>query len=190
MGCEQRTTTPAAPSPATAPATAASAIAPATTQSTSRPVASFMKINGRLTMFPPARLKIEDDGQRLTAMLFSDDPKEALKDDYTGTSFYLQMSLDVPDVKDLPLATWTHKARSAEREDTPFGIYLNGRKIQLQPDNVTATFTAPDELDITMVHLTGQFLLWNNKDATGLPQTAVLSADLPVKVETDSAHRP
>lgn len=141
-----------------------------------------MKINGRLVPFPRARLKIEDDGKHLNVLLFSDDPPQAINDDYTGNSFYLQMGLDVADPRDLHLGTWRHQARSQEREDTPFGIYLNGRKAQLQPYNVNASFS-PGDHETSVVHLWGNFLLWNNAEATGLPQSVSLNADLPVQVE-------
>jgi hypothetical protein len=97
--------------------------------------------------------------------------------------------LDVSDPKDLHLATWRHQARSQEREDTPFGIYLNGRKVQLQPYNVNATF-APGDDHSTVVHLWGNFLLWNNAEATGLPQSVTLNADLPVQVESEAVVKP
>ncbi len=156
----------------------------ATTQAATQPTASFMRINGRLLEFPPVRLKLEKDDQTLTVLLFSDDPPQAIKDNYTGNSFYLQMPLAIANPEDLDLTTWRHQARSQERLDTPFGIYLNGRKIQLQPYNVSATFT-PTDHQLTLVHLTGQFLLWNNADVTGLPQTVFLSAELPVRVEAE-----
>lgn len=148
-----------------------------------------MKINGRLTEFPRARLRVEDDGQQLNALLFSDDPPQAIKDDYTGNSFYLRMSLGVPDISNLHVARWEHKARSAQREDSPFGIYLSGRKVQLQPYDVQASF-APGDQNTTIVHLWGQFLLWNNMDSSGLPQTVTLNAELPVMVESEAPATP
>jgi len=143
-----------------------------------------MKVNGRLFMFPAARLKLEDDGSRIIALLFSDDPPQAIKDDYAGNSFYLQMVLDIADVKDLPTAVWVHKSRSSEYQDSPYGIYLNGRKIQIQPYDARATFTVADS---TTVHLSGQCLLWNSADSTGLPQMVLVSGDLPVAVQLDQS---
>ena len=123
--CRRRFRVPELPSPATAPAASLSA--------------SFMHINNRLVMFPPAKLKLTEEGSRLMALLYTDDPPEAIKDDYTGNSYYLQMALDVSDVKDLAKATWSHKSRTSEREDSPFGIYFSGHKVQLQPhDQVRA----------------------------------------------------
>lgn len=147
-----------------------------------------MRINGRRIEFPPARLKLEKDDQTVTALLFSDDPPQAIKDNYTGNSFYLQMPLPIAHASDLDLATWRHQSRSQDREDTPFGIYLSGRKMQLQPYNVTATFT-PGDHDLTVVHLTGRFLLWNNADVTGLPQTVFVSAELPEHIESHSSDQ-
>jgi hypothetical protein len=187
-GCKQRAGLKAAP-PTTAPAATRPAM-PATTQASTQPAASFMRINGRLIEFPPARLKLEQDDRTVTALLFSDDPPQAIKDNYTGNSFYLEMPLAISDPADIHLANWRHQARSQERRDTPFGIYLNGRQIQLQPYNVNATFTPSEDHHRTIVRLSGQFLLWNNADATGLPQTVFLSAELPVKLEAEPPAHP
>jgi len=148
-----------------------------------------MHINNRLVMFPPAKLKLTEEGSRLIALLYTDDPPEAVKDDYTGNSYYLQMALDVSDVKDLAKATWSHKSRTSEREDSPFGIYLTGHKVQLQPhDRVRATFSDVEQGAAT-VTLNGEFLLWNDADSTGLPQAVVVSAEIPVTVESDTDHK-
>lgn len=142
-----------------------------------------MRINGQWAVFPKARLKLEGDGTHLTALLFSDDPPEAIKDDYQGNSFYLPMALDIDEAKDLASATWSYRARTSEREDTPYGIYLNGRKMQLQPYDVRATFAGGDLATIT---LSGEFLLWQASEPRGPAQTVAVVAELPVKVETDS----
>ena len=142
-----------------------------------------MKINGRLVMFPAAKLKLEDDGSRVIALLYSDDPPQAIKDDYDGNSFYLQMVLDIADVKDLPTAVWVQRAKTSEYQDSPYGIYLNGRKVQIQPYDARATFTVTEP---TTVHLSGQFLLWNSADSTGLPQMVLIAGDIPVTVKLDA----
>jgi hypothetical protein len=191
IGCDRSAKSPSAPTAAAPAATAPAGhtAIPATTQASTRPTESFMKINGRLMAFPRARLKVEDDGPHLNVLLFSDDPPQAIKDDYNGNSFYLQMVLDVADLKDLHLATWRHQARSQEREDTPFGIYLSGRKAQLQPYNVNASFS-PGEHNTSIVHVWGNFLMWNNAEATELPQSVSLNADLPVQVEAEPIIKP
>jgi hypothetical protein len=103
-----------------------------------------MNINGHLTTFPAARLRVESDGQNLVALLYSNDPREALKSNYAGNSFYLRMVLEIDDVAKLNDARWSYTAPSSgagDREaDSPYGIFLGGRKIALQPFDVKARF--------------------------------------------------
>ena len=165
----------------TAPATPAAVKQAASEPAATQAASSFMKINNRLVVFPAARLKLETDGTHLTALLFSDDPPAAIKDDYDGNSYYLQMKLDVEDPKELGSATWTFKAPSSEREDSPYGIYLNGKKIQLQPMEVGARFAGEDPQRMT-VSMAGQFQMLVAGD-NGVPQMVLVAAELPVKVE-------
>jgi hypothetical protein len=181
FGCDQSGDAPGpttAPNPAPAPELPGPATAP-----TTAPTAAFMHINNRIVMFPAAKLKLTDDGSKVIALLYSDDPPEAIKDDYSGNSFYLQMSLSISDVKDLGSAAWVHRSRSQEREDSPYGIYLSGRKVQLQPYEVRATFSGGDPTSAT-VTIGGTFLMWNDADSTGLPQSVLVSGEIPARVDT------
>jgi len=187
-GCDKPPTTPrASTSAATMPAAAAAA-APAA-QASTRPTFAVMNIDGHRVIFPAARLRLEDAGDHVNALLFSDDPPEAIKDNYQGNSFYLPMVLDIEDPKSLPGATWSHKSTSAagEREDTPYGIYLSGRRTQLVPFDVRAKFSKGEP---TTLMIAGQFLVVRDMPTTagsdgakGLPQTAVVAAELPVRVD-------
>src|SRR5438132_3448936 len=138
-------TAPVAPASNAVPAVITTAPATTTAAATSQPAQSVVNINDRGTLFPPARLRLESDGQHLVALLFTDDPKDALKDSYTGNSFYLRMELDVEKPEQLAEATWHFTAPSSgDREDSPYGIYLGGRKIQLQPFDVRGAFKVND----------------------------------------------
>jgi hypothetical protein len=178
VGCDKPTSSPVAP--ATMPSPTAATM-PAT-----RPTASFMKINGLTLMFPPARLKLEADGAHLTALLFSDDPPEAIKDDYQGNSYYLPMPLEIDDVKDLASASWSRRAQSSDRDDSPYGISLNGRKVHLQPYDARAQFVAGET---TSVHLSGQFLMFDDRDRHALPQIVSVWAELPVEVHAEGTGK-
>ena len=171
-----------APSPAQPPATAT---APATTTASTQPAGSVIHINNQRTIFPPARLRVESDGQHLVALLFTDDPKDALKDSYTGNSFYLRMELDVDDADKLAEARWHYTAPSSgDREDSPYGIYLGGRKVQLQPFDVWGAFKVDGEN--TFVQLSGQFQVVDESAGRGPPQLVLVAAvDLPVRVQTE-----
>jgi hypothetical protein len=185
-GCD-RTPPPQAAQPATAPVRVAiappPATTPATTTATSQPANSFVQINDRMTIFPPARLRIESDGQHLVALLFTDDPKDALKDSYTGNSFYLRMELDVDNVEELAQARWHYTAPSSgDREDSPYGIYLGGKKLQLQPYDVRGAFKVDG--DATAVLISGQFQVVDDSTGKGPPQLVPVAANLPVRVQS------
>ena len=184
-GCDrtQPSASPAPAVPAVSPAPApVLASAPTTTTASSQPASTLIQINDHMTVFPPARLRIESDGQHLVALLFTDDPKDALKDSYTGNSFYLRMELDVDKVEDLGGARWHYQAPSSgDREDSPYGIYLGGKKIQLQPYEVLGAFTVDG--DATTVHLSGQFQVVDDSAGKGPPQLVPVSAKMPVRVQ-------
>jgi hypothetical protein len=178
--------------PATAPTVALSespaevvaTSAPATTTATSQPANSVIQINDRIMSFPPARLRIESDGQHLVALLFSDDPKDALRDNYTGNSFYLRMELDVEKVEDLAEARWHYTAPSSgDREDSPYGIYLGGKKLQLQPYDVRGAFRVND--GATAVSISGQFQVVDETTGRGPAQIIPVAGTFPVRVQSD-----
>ena len=198
IGCDDRSH-PAAPGPGqSAPATTATAApavtgggAAATTASaveavSTQPASSLMNINGHLTSFPPARLRLESDGQNVVALLYSDDPREALKSNYTGNSFYLRMVLDIADPTKLADASWNYTApSSSDREaDSPYGIFLGGRKIALQPFKVSARFKT--EGDATSALLMGNFQVLDDTPGRGPAQVLPVSAELPVRIDTDT----
>ena len=163
---------------ATAPATQASATEPA-----SQPATSLMNINGHVTVFPPARLRLESDGQNVVALLYSNDPREALRSNYTGNSFYLRMVLDITDPARLADATWNYTAPSGtDREaDSPYGVFLGGRKIALQPFKVSAKFKV--EGDATTAMVMGNFQVLDDTPGRGPAQVLPVSAELPVQVD-------
>src|SRR4051812_26870073 len=116
------TTTPSAaatPSPTT--------LAAATTQPTTEPPANrpraAMMIDERRYEFPAAILRIKPKNDRLLVLLMSDDPKDALDENYNGNSFYLEMPVEAADVKELSSAVWHYVAPSSDRTDTPDGIF-------------------------------------------------------------------
>ena len=189
-GCE-RSDAPAPQAESPPPATTPAEVEPATLPAASQPVSSIMHIGGQPTVFPPARLRIESDGQRLVALLFSDDPRDALKDNYTGNSYYLRMPLDVSELEELGSATWQFAASSsADREDTPYGIYIGGRKAQLTPFQVMGRFSVDEPTGATHVMLSGQFKLVDETTRRGPVQLVGVAAEMPVKVDADIEPKP
>ena len=160
--------------PATMPATA-----PTTAPATAQAAISLINVNGHSTVFPPARLRIDRDGDHLVAILFSDDPREALKDSYAGNSYYLRMDLDVDDVASLPQAQWHFQLpSSAAHEDSPYGIFLAGRQTQIQPYDVRAKFRRQDGSAMVTILMSGQFQLVSAGAEGGPSQTLPVAAEL------------
>jgi hypothetical protein len=138
-----------------------------------------------VTAFPPARLRLDSDGQNVIALLYSDDPREALKSNYTGNSFYLRMVLDVTDPSKLAEATWNYTAPSSgDREaDSPYGVFLGGRKIALQPFQVAARFKV--EGDATRALIVGKFQVLDDTPGRGPAEILPVSAELLVRIDAD-----
>ncbi len=152
---------------------------PATTQAAAE---SMINIDGNLVLFPGAKLRIDEADGKTVARLFSDDPKgAALDENYEGNSFYLQIELDADEVqtgdaKHLNGVELTYNAPSSERDDTPYGIFLEGRRWVLQPADVRVAFDgAGSPLD---VRVTGVFLMFDSNDPTVKPKRAQVVAKL------------
>lgn len=172
IGCGKPAPTPVAV-PASQPATA-----PATEPADTQPVTALMNVNGHSSVFPAARMRISRDTDHLVATLFSDDPREALKDNYTGNSFYLKMDLDIDDPALLDQTQWHYQAPSSgDREDSAYGIFLAGRNTQLAPYDVRARFRRENADDVT-VFIAGQFQVveTSNGPAKMVPVAAELVA--------------
>jgi hypothetical protein len=188
-GCDRPAPSPPPPAPKAGATSAPVAISPTTgptTAASTEPTSCLFNINGHMTLFPAARLRLESDGQRLVALLFSDDPKDALRDNYTGNSFYLRFDLDVDSASQLADATWHYTAPSSGNSDSdsPYGIYLGGRKMQLQPYDFRGRFKCGDEG--TELLMSGQFKILNDTAEHGGPaQMVPVTADVPVRVEGD-----
>jgi hypothetical protein len=167
-GCDRRdakhasadtTPNPVAPTtPATNPSTQ---LADATPK---RPPVA-MQIEGKRSEFPSAKLRVGSSDGKVIALLYSDDPKDALKDQYAGNSFYFQMELDADEVKNFASSDWRFKASSNEQTDSPYGIFLDGHREQLQPMEVVVTFE-PAGTDETLITISGKFLRVNLEDTT------------------------
>jgi hypothetical protein len=171
-----------------APAAAAATTNPTTEPSTARPRA-VMAIDQRRYEFPPAILRVKHKNEKLLVLLMSDDPKDALDDNYAGNSFYLEMPVEAADLKDLSSAVWNYAAPSSERSDSPDGIFLDGNKQQLQASNVTVRFEAdatdPEHPKAMAVDITGTFLMFDTHDdnvpAKLVPVVAHLAAEVKLK---------
>jgi hypothetical protein len=148
------------------------------------PPLSFIAVNQQLYEFPRARLRVQRKDDLVLALLFSDDPANREDEAHTGHSFYFEMRLDIDDPADLSDVLWTWQAASAERAESPNGIFLNGWRQHLQPMDVEAAFEPhPDLPDRLVIHLAGRFLMFHTRDRTQGPVWAAVDGRLIVQPE-------
>jgi hypothetical protein len=87
------------------------------------------------------------------------------------------MELDVDKVEELTEARWHYTAPSSgDREDSPYGIYLGGKKLQLQPFDVRGAFAVEGEA--TWVSLSGQFQVVDESSGHAPPQLVPVAAKI------------
>jgi hypothetical protein len=152
---------------------------------TSKPAAekpqSQMLINGVLVNFPEAKLLVRKEGDKLSAFLVSNDPPEVINPTYQGNRYYFEMALDaVDDVKNLAEAEFRYKAPTAESQETPNGIFLDGDRQHLEPYDIQVTFDR--EGDHLVADIRGQFIYFPKGGVMG--QFVPVIARLPAKPET------
>jgi hypothetical protein len=91
--------------------------------------------------FPPAMLRISSDNGKVVVRLYSDDPKDVLTGKDTVNSYDLMMPLpDVADPANIDRKTWVCRSSSMEKQDSPYGIFLNNQQDVLQPASVQVYF--------------------------------------------------
>lgn len=165
--------------------------------------------------FPPARLwlkpsvKVDTEAGlgRVRALLFSDDPAEAVEDGEDQRSFYLEMELELPadeggelaqrlaaggtvSPQDLTYAEWVFRSDATERSDAPSGIFLpplpgeSGQR-KLQPTEVLVTFN-PIGDGFVEVYLVGDFAEFTED---GLPTTVRRSVRVRAVLTAESVER-
>jgi hypothetical protein len=132
------------PPPATQPAVA---VIPATQPAQivdaepAEPSASLLEISRSPQWFPPARLRFSTKDGKVTARLYSDDPKGVLTGKETVNSYDMMMILpDISDPADISKTECVFNSSSMEKQDSPYGIFLNNQQDVLQPMNVRVGF--------------------------------------------------
>lgn len=109
---------------------------------------------GMLYEFPRARLHINAADN--TAVLYSDDPKSAIKSSYSGNSYYMVIPLDKDEPLKLDGYQWQCKAASIDdHRDSADGIFMDGQRYHMQPSDVTVAFQGKgNEVKVAVI---GQF---------------------------------
>ena len=179
IGCDRPTEpvaqaggNPPAPPPTTAPA-----------PQQPRPP-SYIAIDSQPHEFPAARLTLQVREGRVFALLFSDDPPEALHRNYAGNSYYLPMTLDIDSPAQLVDAMWIARRSETDAIDKAEGIFLLGDRYQLVPLDVEVGFEPLDERE-TVVLVRGFFRQTDTHNpqlpAQVLPITARLAAEVKIR---------
>jgi hypothetical protein len=144
-----------------------------------------MWIDSRPFDFPPARLALRSRDDRIGAVLFSDDPPEAIDDDYAGNSFYLDMTPQLAETGTLAGAHWEFKAPNSERVDEITGIFLHGKRLHLQPFDVRVSF---DGVSSPMtVLIAGTFLQFDSENDQLPGKLVAVRAELSAEVRVKGA---
>jgi hypothetical protein len=134
--------------------------------------------------FPPARLHISGKvDEPVTALLFSDDPKEAINKDWAGDRYYFSMPLAqlAGDDRQLDGVEWPFIASTSDKEETGNGIFLHGDQFHLEPVQARVRFEgmAPHLL----VRLAGEFLQYDTSNPNAPPKRCLVTGVLAPLVE-------
>jgi hypothetical protein len=188
VGCDRGGGSPQSSQANSADTTQPSApVASAAAQHATEPANSYLVINNHEESFPRAMLRITSTDGKVLARLYSDDPSGVLSGNQNVNTYDFDMALDdISDPADIAQAVWTSKSPSSQRQDTPYGIFLNGPQPQvLQPMDVTVKFwgQAPN----VIVSVQGMFWLYSVGDETVAPPPTMvavfgrLNATVPAK---------
>ncbi len=170
-----------------AAAQTASAGQPATHPADAQSAKSFLSIDGKIVEFPSARLRLTKTEEGVRALLYSNDPKEAISANYKGNSFNFDIPLKIADPHDIADAEYYFQSPTSEaEEESPNGIFLNGiRGTQLQPQDVVIKFDG-DSPKVT-ARIAGRFLVVsadaNSAPGQFVPVTGTLFMTAEVKDE-------
>jgi hypothetical protein len=184
LGCDRSQTAGPATQPSGNPQTSAAKIPPATAPATG-PVArapSIVLLDQKPLTFPPAIVQLRTRDGQMMAILMSDDPKDAIDDNYHGNSFYIEMPLDITDQKDLANYVYRYTAPSTDRTDSPNGIFLDGNRIQLEPSRIQVGFTAGEDGSMAVM-LSGDFQRFETRDDNASPNVVHVMAKLDALVK-------
>jgi hypothetical protein len=97
---------------------------------------------GPSVAFAAARLAFTGKGGHgLVAVLFSDDPKEALKDNWTGDRYKFRMPLLITDRSQIDGRPYRmERPFDSSEEDTQEGIFFHGDDVHLEPIDLDVRF--------------------------------------------------
>jgi len=168
-----------APPPATRAAIPASQPVTAATSPVIRPptrIPSTFVIDGQPYGFPPAKLVLKKTDNGIRATLFSDDPPEALKEDYVGNSFYFDVTFDADSIDELAGQQYDYRNSVGDRTNSTTGIFMTGSKQVLQPVTAAIGFEKSDGRWVALVG--GDFQLFDESSQNDGPVMVKVQARL------------
>ncbi len=158
---------------------------PATTQAA--PAVSTFMISlpdqpERAFVFPPAKLVLREIDGQVRASLFSIDPPEAVREGYTGNSFFLEMKFE-SSLANLSGQTLLLLASHNEKPDDDTGIFIAGRRQMLQPLEAAVQLEQID--DRWVASIAGKFQLFEKTD----PDQSTLTVGLRTRLTPETVVR-
>ena len=139
---------------------------------------------GNARQFPPARLRVTGHGDEAgVALLFSDDPKEAIGHDWQGDRYYFSMTLQQPvaDSHQLDGMSWEFTASSSEREENANGIFLHGDQFHLEPISMQVHFSG--QAPQLLVWISGEFVEYDTTNPNAEPRHCWVTGRVAPRVE-------
>jgi hypothetical protein len=148
--------------PTTAPATQ-----PVAVVVVPQPEPAALQVDQATVSFPAAILRLSISKGHINARLSSDDPPEAIQDNYHGNSFDLIMALNISDTSEIDHAVWEFAPTATlPTRESGYGIFLDGQRRRLHPQDVVASFSR--EGDRVVVDMKGVFFEYESAE-TGRP---------------------
>jgi hypothetical protein len=120
---------------------------------------------GKSVEFPRARLRLTGKGgHNVVALLYSDDPKEALKGNWAGDRYYFRMPLQISDRRQIDGTQYRMVADLDGTEESGNGVFLKGDQDHLEPVDLWVIFETQGPR--TVASIGGLFKL-SDADAPG-----------------------
>ena len=148
--------------PAVVDAQPAGATQPQTARADTQPANAFLTINNRVIEFPPARLRLTKTDEGVTALLYSDDPPGATRPGYAGNGFYFEFPLRAADAEQIAGEEYWYKADDSAPSESPNGVFLEGMRYHLQPQDLAIKFDGEGRR--LMAQVAGRFLVVRTRE--------------------------
>ena len=199
LGCDGEDAAPPTVPPTPAPtvpdeSTSTSNADPAPVVEQTPPQNAAVRIDDVALEFPPAVLVLRETKDGCVALLYTDDPKEALDRNYRGHSFFFEMPLPELSVSDVLLGgtadtpagrRLTTEFRFAEEESrrkhSGNGLFLDGGRITMEPSQ--ADFILDPNGESLSVEVRGWFRRFEGDEAFSGEMVTVRAVLVPEIVE-------